>query len=989
MSLIRRLASLALLLALALAWPLVRADTPVKLFKSFAGNVNFVGTQITIRKSDKKPCDVFNSNSTRTASLSGIPAGAEILSAHLYWAGSGYNPDYTISLDNVSVAAANDRRYYSTTIGGNHNYFSGAADVTAQVKIKRNSTYHLRGLSVEDGSPYCGVEGVLGGFALLVIYSDVNEPLRMLNLYEGFQYMRYGGLTLNLGNFRIPQPLGGATGRIAHITWEGDETLQQYGEKLTFNNYEMTDSMNPSENQFNSRSNINGDGESHGIDFDAYTIGSPVIQGGQTTATARYESGQDMVLLSAEIVALPNVPVADLSITKMRNNELTLGQNVGYTINVANNGPGRESGPVVVTDVLPAGLAYVSGAGTGWVCGNTGQTVTCSYAGSLAAGASLPALVITARVTAGGTITNSATVTGKMFDNIPENNTGSATGTVSASQAFVFTNGPCVDGKAFGDAGQTCSTMLSSVKAGTDRTIYITVLVGGVPAKLSPSKDTDVSMQFALSCHNPRDNAGVQASYAGVTLPLCMDGGKQPTQWSASKNIRIPGGMPSAAATFRYNDVGQVQLFMRTTSNNVISTGIPFVSVPYEIRLTRTDGSDFAALPADDNAAVFAKAGAAFAMSAGGYTAGGALTPNLGREQTKVGFKAPAVEVGAQTTPGQDAMTSLPALDGEFGAISGGRATGAAFSWNEVGIVKLTPVLNTVTYLGETVTARATFLGRFIPDHFDTAAAEAMDCTPNMQCAVDLPGAAYSGQPFETDVTARSASGLQLANYQGPFAKNVVLMAYDQAGGAAANPAGGALSGQQAASTAFSKGAARLKPAYALPNPFADSAPQARNWTAPTSIYLRAEETAGGDGVTSKRPSNSEEGGIRIVSGRLLVPNAYGSERLNLPLRLAAQYWTGSNWETSRTDNVSAIDPAPAKIGFSNYGGSLQAGMLSLQPLAVQALVLGQAGFTIKAPGVAGSVDLLINQLAWLPSTKGRLKFGVFKSPLIYLREAY
>ncbi|MEG2031454.1 MAG: hypothetical protein RR376_12495, partial [Janthinobacterium sp.] len=44
----------------------------------------------------------------------------------------------------------------------------------------------------------------------------------------------------------------------------------------------------------------------------------------------------------------------------------------------------------------------------------------------------------------------------------------------------------------------------------------------------------------------------------------------------------------------------------------------------------------------------------------------------------------------------------------------------------------------------------------------------------------------------------------------------------------------------------------------------------------------------------------------------------------------------------------------------------------------------------LLAPGVAGSVDVSVSGLPYLPSTVGRAVFGVFKSgPVIYQRELY
>lgn len=979
---------------LALACQGARADNAIRLLKSFAGNVNFAGLQQTIRnKGNNKPCEVFAPSVDRTATLSGIPATATILSAQLYWAGANYNPDFNVIFDDVAVSAEDDRRYYSTTIGNDYNYYSGAVDVTDHVKkkwadTKKKDKYSFRGLTVETGAPYCSVEGVLGGFALLVVYSDASEPFRVLNLYEGFQYMRYSGITLNLSGFRVPNPIGSATGRVAHITWEGDRTLDGTGENLTFNGYEMTDSHNPSGNQFNSRSNIDGDNQSYGIDFDAYTVGDPVIKGGQTTATTRYESGQDLVLLSAEIVALPNVPMSDLSLSMQLSNEMTLGQNARYTLTVSNKGPSTETGPTVITTTLPAGLTFVSGTGTDWSCSSAGQAVTCTNLKSIPAGSSLPNLVLAARVAASGTITVSATVTGTRYDPVIANNTASAAGVVSDGSAkYVFTDMPCTAGVPL-ESDDQCSTTLAPIVAGETRVIYITSVADGVP--IAPANPAE-TVEFGLSCLNPSSNAGVSAVFGGKTLPVCADNGAEPVNWSAA--VTVTFNNVSAPASFTYADVGKIQLFLRPVASKKVSSGIAFVSVPHEIRISGITGNDdkiAAPLAPADNDAFVIRAGVPFKVTSGAYAKGGTLTPNFGRESVEAQFLTPSVSIGASTAAGIAAMEHdpnvyvLPELSGTFGTPAGGQST-AQFKWEDVGIIKLTPGISPSSYLDvelDKLVVTTARVGRFIPDHFKTSTTQRMACTPKMACASGIDAAAYSKEPFDVTVTARSASGAQTRNYRGIFARAVTLSSWDKPGGAQQKPG---LNPTVANADDFNDGVATVKPFYTLPNPFVHTSPQGP-WGAPDSIYLRAAETGGG--VSSNVGANPLEAGIRIVNGRLLVPSAHGSERLNLPLQVNAQYWSGANWELSSKDQHSLIDPS--KGVFTKLPGNLAGSELTLVPGLPQLLSAGAAKFSVRVwPAKAGSADLLIDDLAWLPSTKGRLKFGTYKSPLIYLRELH
>jgi uncharacterized repeat protein (TIGR01451 family) len=119
------------------------------------------------------------------------------------------------------------------------------------------------------------------------------------------------------------------------------------------------------------------------------------------------------------------VASADLSITKTHSGSLTVGQGATFALAVTNAG-GAASGAITVSDSLPAGLAFVSGSGTGWTCGATGQTVTCANAAGLASGGSSTiTLSVLVGPAAAPSITNTATVSATVFDPNSSNNSSS------------------------------------------------------------------------------------------------------------------------------------------------------------------------------------------------------------------------------------------------------------------------------------------------------------------------------------------------------------------------------------------------------------------------------------------------------------------------------------------------------------------------------------------------------------------------------------
>jgi uncharacterized repeat protein (TIGR01451 family) len=610
---------------MALAGPAC-ADTTIALFKSFAGNVNFVGAERTLRKAanTSNPCTVYAANETTDATISGIPATAKILSAQLYWAASGTTTDYSVVFEGKSISAPAARQYKSATVG--YDFFSGAYDITAEVTAKRNAKYTFSGLTINNAAKWCDVQAVLGGWAMIVVYSLPSETFRVLNIYEGFQYIQYSSVTLSLSNFKIP-PLTTQTGRVAHITWEGDATLSSTsnGEFLTFNGNSMSNSVNPPGNQFNSVSTIAGtDSASYGIDYDSYTVGSPIIQAGQTSATTVYRSDQDLVLLSAEVIAVPNTPVTDLGITISRDQAPTLGQTMVYTVNVTNYGPAAEPGSVQVVDTLPSQLSLVYVGGDGWSCSQAGQKVTCNYNTPLDVGASAPPLLLTVMVNAvTNSLSNTVSVSGSEFDNQMSNNSATDTAAVEVAP-YVFTQSRCSKGVAFGSAGQCQFLDWKSTIAGDDVPVYVTLLnASGVPTAPSNTLATVVSMRFGLSCQNPTKGSAEFASFPdrGALLPKCAENSATPsgTQWSTYRLLTVDAGQASISSplTFNYFDVGRIKLFMQDAGGKTGASG-PVVMRPYmlemEVFKTATDGTR------TDNPGAATAAGARFAAAGEPFT---------------------------------------------------------------------------------------------------------------------------------------------------------------------------------------------------------------------------------------------------------------------------------------------------------------------------------------------------------------------------------
>jgi uncharacterized repeat protein (TIGR01451 family) len=156
---------------------------------------------------------------------------------------------------------------------------------------------------------------------------------------------------------------------------------------------------------------------------------TPSTGGSLTNQATVSASTADPVLVNNSASASTTVdPVADLTLTNTDSPDPILsGQRLTYTLVTHNNGPATAPS-VSLSDVLPAGVTFVSATPTQGSCVRVGSTVTCSL-GTIASGndATVEVKVDTG---APGSITNDAGVVSTATDPNNANNSASATTTV-------------------------------------------------------------------------------------------------------------------------------------------------------------------------------------------------------------------------------------------------------------------------------------------------------------------------------------------------------------------------------------------------------------------------------------------------------------------------------------------------------------------------------------------------------------------------------
>lgn len=565
-----------------------------------------------------------------------------------------------------------------------------------------------------------------------------------------------------------------------------------------------------------------------------------------------------------------------------------------------------------------------------------------------------------------------------------------------------------------------------STTAGTTLPVYLTAYgqsptdaTCGVIAGYTGAK----SLKFWLTRSDPA---------TGTIVPTVNLAAIAAAEASASaQSVTFSGGQ--ATVSVKYKDVGRIAIGVKddTTGNPGLPNGIRgstgnFVVKPADFVLsgiTRT--SDGFANPGATTASgtVFIGAGSPFTATVTAVDAEGSTTPNYGRESA-----AETVKLG--TTLLLPASGATPAVAGSFGSFSSGRASGTAFSWAEVGIMKLVPSIGDGSYLGTgDVTGSASgAVGRFIPARFEVALN-----TPVFQTACITGKHTYVGQLFSyavapvATVRAVALGGTTTTNYTGTLLRltNTSLGAPAYADAARALEVSGLASaktnpviadlGGGSATLTYSVGSGL---AYARTSPVAPFS---------AAVTLTAQ-VLDADGVKSASPVVFGAGsgigfsaGAEQRYGRLAVRSAAGSELLDLPVRVGVQYWLdAARGFTTATADSCTVAP---KIVLSDFRQGLAAGETCARdtgspgtsgagcpaPAAVgsrfrASALAGDFNLNLAAPGAAngGAVTVQAVPPAWLlydwntavpglESPTGLATFGVFQGPpaRVYQREVY
>jgi len=722
----------------------------------------------------------------------------------------------------------------------------------------------------------------------------------------------------------------------------------------------------------------------------------------QATASGDADTGiGHLMILEASTI--------DLAITMALNTALVAGGTGSYTLTVVNNGINAEPGPITVINTLPTGLTYnpAGSGGTGWACSAAGQLVTCTRAGALSAGGSAAPLLLNVNVssTVSGTITNTAKVSGEGGDGNTANNT--AVDTFSTNS--VAANFNCVAVGAASNTGHLDTQLVNTAfnvdvvalkSDGTEETSYATTgsknvtleWVDGTCSTLSPTILQTVNITAA--------NAGRKTVSSIIN--------------KAYRNLRC-----------RVTDANQSPSVVGCSTDN-------FSVRPSNFTVTSNANADAAGI--SNSATPVLKSGAGFSLTAASNVAGYDNAPSL--DTNKISAHTGSARAGT--------------LTGGFGIANPatGEATGSAFKYSEVGYFNFavngvyddifTAVDSAVgdctadfsnTTVGGKVgckfgnTAATNYFGRFIPDHFDVT----VKSNGTMSAACSSGSFTYTGQSMGYGSTPSLTikpmntviGGSVTQNYSSAFQKltasGVTITAPTEDG--TQNGKDGLTKTKLTASMSsgtLTNSSGTLT--YTLAT--GDQYTFTRDAKALIDAYtsnIRLAVTSVTDGEVSAAgvlPTLSPNG-VSLRYGRLALQNAHGSELLELPVSLTAQYWNGSAFVLNTSDSCTTVSAPASGSGLTFYspeaasgvqGNHLSAAETFATVSATNKLVAGDAQLKFSAPGGGndGYLDMSIVAPNWLKfdwnaanagdeSPSGRATFGIYKGndSQIYLREVY
>ena len=382
-----------------------------------------------------------------------LSGGLPALSGTVTFEDNGLVPAGTVGGDNVVTLTGGSGGVAtfatSSLIEGDHNITATYSGVSGTYDASSNSLYQR----VDDasivtyvnstGAQFCNTGGVIDPSEALGAFSPNPSNVFVSNLWG-----TVSGVTVTLDNFIIPSQdlelysveslLVGPTAALDFFSVSGgtaqassgNYTISDAGSTLNTSNvapgtYKAASDVSSADTYFQDPGNfytLPGSfnyAPTKGSSTFASVFGNSIPNGTWSlyfnqvdSATKGPYNGWCLSFTENPVTVDPTTESID-SVTQGQ-------QGAQFTLNVKNNGTGptgdpNGSNPLTVTDTLNSAFTFVSSDSTGWTCGASGQTVTCTNDSAIAQGSSYPGLTLSVNVSASATpgpVTNAFNITG-------------------------------------------------------------------------------------------------------------------------------------------------------------------------------------------------------------------------------------------------------------------------------------------------------------------------------------------------------------------------------------------------------------------------------------------------------------------------------------------------------------------------------------------------------------------------------------------------
>lgn len=291
---------------------------PISLYRQFAGSYDFTMIGNTLMSDwHHNPCTILNQSSA----VLNLNTNQTVAAAYLYWSGLGSpeQADLDVALNGTPITAQRVLTNIEPIVGESH--YSAFADVTNLVKTTGNGTYLFSDFNAL--IPDCTFANNFiplnySGWAIVIIYEDPTLSGRMVNIYDGLEFISPSRpVSINLDRLNMTDTSGA---KLGFLVWDGQNNLS--GENLQINNNEVSNPpLNPVNNVYNGTDSWTGSNALYHMDLDYFDISSYISVNNMSINIETFipfSGGSDVVGINVFALTLINqLPDATIVLDKV------------------------------------------------------------------------------------------------------------------------------------------------------------------------------------------------------------------------------------------------------------------------------------------------------------------------------------------------------------------------------------------------------------------------------------------------------------------------------------------------------------------------------------------------------------------------------------------------------------------------------------------------------------------------------------------------